>query len=161
MNVVVPFGFFGAGNIGDEAMLQAFATLVARYHSGLRVWVASRTPSPTARVDPFFKYYRAIGLDPRRRWARHRAGAYALVGGTPVTETQGAWPLSEVAPLVSAAHEQRKPVVAVGIGTERLERSEEHTSELQSQSNLVCRLLLEKKKKMTKDAQHLNLSVRT
>src|SRR2546430_4922241 len=29
------------------------------------------------------------------------------------------------------------------------ERSEEHTSELQSQSNLVCRLLLEKKKKPT------------
>src|SRR2546427_10951539 len=28
------------------------------------------------------------------------------------------------------------------------DRSEEHTSELQSQSNLVCRLLLEKKKKM-------------
>src|SRR2546430_5784380 len=28
-----------------------------------------------------------------------------------------------------------------------LQRSEEHTSELQSQSNLVCRLLLEKKKK--------------
>src|SRR3989475_12169670 len=28
-------------------------------------------------------------------------------------------------------------------------RSEEHTSELQSQSNLVCRLLLEKKKKQT------------
>src|SRR2546430_13650570 len=31
-----------------------------------------------------------------------------------------------------------------------LKRSEEHTSELQSQSNLVCRLLLEKKKKYTK-----------
>src|SRR5438270_2773948 len=30
------------------------------------------------------------------------------------------------------------------------ERSEEHTSELQSQSNLVCRLLLEKKKKKKK-----------
>src|SRR2546427_9327328 len=29
----------------------------------------------------------------------------------------------------------------------RQRRSEEHTSELQSQSNLVCRLLLEKKKK--------------
>src|SRR2546427_3589981 len=29
-------------------------------------------------------------------------------------------------------------------------RSEEHTSELQSQSNLVCRLLLEKKKKTIK-----------
>src|SRR2546430_8183291 len=31
----------------------------------------------------------------------------------------------------------------------RLGRSEEHTSELQSQSNLVCRLLLEKKKNKT------------
>src|SRR2546427_4713239 len=30
------------------------------------------------------------------------------------------------------------------------DRSEEHTSELQSQSNLVCRLLLEKKKKNTR-----------
>src|SRR3989475_8690690 len=29
-----------------------------------------------------------------------------------------------------------------------LDRSEEHTSELQSQSNLVCRLLLEKKKQL-------------
>src|SRR5436309_11506754 len=29
------------------------------------------------------------------------------------------------------------------------ERSEEHTSELQSRENLVCRLLLEKKKKIT------------
>src|SRR2546427_11702525 len=33
----------------------------------------------------------------------------------------------------------------------RSERSEEHTSELQSQSNLVCRLLLEKKKKKRKN----------
>src|SRR2546427_3057871 len=31
-------------------------------------------------------------------------------------------------------------------GAGRLDRGEEHTSELQSQSNLVCRLLLEKKK---------------
>src|SRR2546430_7946685 len=34
----------------------------------------------------------------------------------------------------------------IGSG-ERVRRSEEHTSELQSQSNLVCRLLLEKKKR--------------
>src|SRR2546430_7611267 len=32
-------------------------------------------------------------------------------------------------------------------GRSRVPRSEEHTSELQSQSNLVCRLLLEKKNK--------------
>src|SRR5438270_8920463 len=38
-----------------------------------------------------------------------------------------------------------------------LPRSEEHTSELQSQSNLVCRLLLEKKKKkriIIKNSRH-------
>src|SRR2546427_5960920 len=34
-----------------------------------------------------------------------------------------------------------------GLAPALAERSEEHTSELQSQSNLVCRLLLEKKKK--------------
>src|SRR5688572_32666871 len=34
-------------------------------------------------------------------------------------------------------------------------RSEEHTSELQSQSNLVCRLLLEKKKKQRHHDRHL------
>src|SRR5688572_31892119 len=38
--------------------------------------------------------------------------------------------------------------VALAEGAEHgIPRSEEHTSELQSQSNLVCRLLLEKKKK--------------
>src|SRR2546427_7662571 len=41
---------------------------------------------------------------------------------------------SEKLPLRGACHAQKKW------------RSEEHTSELQSQSNLVCRLLLEKKK---------------
>src|SRR2546427_7421433 len=34
-------------------------------------------------------------------------------------------------------------------------RSEEHTSELQSQSNLVCRLLLEKKKNIAEQEIHL------
>src|SRR3989442_9839235 len=41
-------------------------------------------------------------------------------------------------------------------------RSEEHTSELQSRPHLVCRLLLEKKKKATKTrALHLALQHRT
>src|SRR5688572_32765755 len=38
-------------------------------------------------------------------------------------------------------------------------RSEEHTSELQSQSNLVCRLLLEKKKTRHADTIHTNTSL--
>src|SRR3989454_9095788 len=40
------------------------------------------------------------------------------------------------------------PIQYVSVGTHR-DRSEEHTSELQSPCNLVCRLLLEKKKKRT------------
>src|SRR2546430_12411867 len=40
---------------------------------------------------------------------------------------------------------------------EREERSEEHTSELQSQSNLVCRLLLEKNKFMTNSNSYVIL----
>src|SRR2546430_9014293 len=39
---------------------------------------------------------------------------------------------------------------------ERDQRSEEHTSELQSQSNLVCRLLLEKKKKTITTNIHIS-----
>src|SRR5690606_40903393 len=35
------------------------------------------------------------------------------------------------------------------VGVELVARSEEHTSELQSRENLVCRLLLEKKKRAT------------
>src|SRR2546430_11425689 len=50
-------------------------------------------------------------------------------------------PAYEITALVVKLEKERRkrPVL--------LFRSEEHTSELQSQSNLVCRLLLEKKKK--------------
>src|SRR3712207_7830866 len=46
------------------------------------------------------------------------------------------------APLVGAPQDRR------GLGRARL-RSEEHTSELQSRQYLVCRLLLEKKNRLT------------
>src|SRR2546430_7821895 len=48
------------------------------------------------------------------------------------------------AELVCEAEVQLAPAPADGVFPEDF-RSEEHTSELQSQSNLVCRLLLEKK----------------
>src|SRR2546427_4418936 len=59
-----------------------------------------------------------------------------------------------------------QPLIATGIDAvegfqvhghiegQAMERSEEHTSELQSQSNLVCRLLLEKKKKQLIPGSH-------
>src|SRR5688572_31777934 len=45
-------------------------------------------------------------------------------------------------------------------GRSRGRRSEEHTSELQSQSNLVCRLLLEKKKASYSKLMNLFVSIR-
>src|SRR4051812_49930735 len=53
------------------------------------------------------------------------------------------------------AETQRRVVMFV-----RRLRSEEHTSELQSHVNLVCRLLLEKKKKRTKHSNGNNLTPR-
>src|SRR5256885_6360308 len=53
-----------------------------------------------------------------------------------------------VAGAVKASTDGPAPVHAIiGRGIQAEGRSEEHTSELQSPCNLVCRLLLEKKKK--------------
>src|SRR3712207_8796654 len=46
-----------------------------------------------------------------------------------------------------------------GLGQPEHQRSEEHTSELQSRQYLVCRLLLEKKKKLTSSAHHTRTSI--
>src|SRR5688572_31429701 len=61
------------------------------------------------------------------------------------------WRHAEHALHRSAARSGTRPVG-------RSSRSEEHTSELQSQSKLVCRLLLEKK---NKSRSHVNTSVTT
>src|SRR2546422_8050500 len=45
--------------------------------------------------------------------------------------------------------ERMRALPAVPVPGQTLDRSEEHTSELQSRLHLVCRLLLEKKKKKT------------
>src|SRR5438105_8877255 len=50
--------------------------------------------------------------------------------------------------IAMTEHDARElAVAAVGLGATDFYRSEEHTSELQSRVDLVCRLLLEKKKK--------------
>src|SRR2546430_17413478 len=54
------------------------------------------------------------------------------------------------------AHEDVLPSAPRRMRAPHETRSEEHTSELQSQSNLVCRLLLEKKKKRTQPISHPN-----
>src|SRR5688572_30894553 len=58
-------------------------------------------------------------------------------------------PGGSVCAVAPAGHRTNTTATTVAPRKNRL-RSEEHTSELQSQSNLVCRLLLEKKKKKKK-----------
>src|SRR5207237_7470786 len=103
-------------------------------------------PPIDSSVPPFFFSYcslppRALHSFPTRRssdlaaypWApRLRSIEHPCPRGSPVRH----WSLPE-------CNRKRKS----RSGTPRSTRSEEHTSELQSHLNLVCRLLLEKKKK--------------
>src|SRR5256886_11767701 len=50
--------------------------------------------------------------------------------------------------MAISVEEMGRPIEPLNGSSGGLMRSEEHTSELQSQSNLVCRLLLEKKKQL-------------
>src|SRR2546426_2258098 len=60
----------------------------------------------------------------------------------------------EVPELVSAVQATADAADGAGVALDNL-RSEEHTSELQSPCNLVCRLLLEKKKKNVVNNSHV------
>src|SRR5256886_11791730 len=66
-----------------------------------------------------------------------RLGVDVIEAGFPIASEGDFAAVQAIAAVV------RRPIIA---GLARACRSEEHTSELQSQSNLVCRLLLEKKK---------------
>src|SRR2546430_5543798 len=69
-----------------------------------------------------------------------------------------AWPTLLEAWRTDEAPQHHTVVVADGgVPGQYDDRSEEHTSELQSQSNLVCRLLLEKKKR---ELRRLDVSAR-
>jgi polysaccharide pyruvyl transferase WcaK-like protein len=121
MRLVAPFGFYGWGNIGDEATLQGFAQLLSKTGTEASVWVASQNPSHTARVEPAFRYFNARGNDPRRWAAKLLASAHAIVGGTPIMDVLGRWPLCELAPLARSIDRGKVPLAFVGIGTESLQ----------------------------------------
>src|SRR5688572_32319640 len=94
---------------------------------------------PISTLFPYTTLFRSRGHElaqPARRGARAGAEAHhAAEQELPEPGRQGI--------------KRRARSVRHGPHADR-ERSEEHTSELQSQSNLVCRLLLEKKKKKNK-----------
>src|SRR5688572_16022361 len=112
----------------------------------------SRNGSPQAVSRGMSVVYRTTVVAKPSREARRTAGvSRSSAISTPGTEA--------TADLIAARKAAVSPTVrivtsacawsAITLGATPPERarSEEHTSELQSQSNLVCRLLLEKKKK--------------
>src|SRR2546426_8758415 len=76
---------------------------------------------------------------PAKRWTR----ATRSSTGNPDASIR-AWTLSGRSP-----DKVHALIDASGLPVEERGRSEEHTSEIQSPCNIVCRLLLEKKKKKT------------
>src|SRR2546430_8993352 len=96
---------------------------------------------PRSTLFPYTTLFRSRGTAARSR-ARlrrevhvRRHPEHALVGRRRISSQSFA---HRVAGVTDAREDPPQPA--------RDGRSEEHTSELQSQSNLVCRLLLEKKK---------------
>lgn len=124
MKLIAPFGFYGWGNIGDEATLQGFARLVDGRSEICRSWIGSRNPRHTRRVEPQFRYFRANSRNLRRKWAWFTSDAVVVPGGTPISDVGGDWPLNELEPIVSRAHSMGKPLAFVGTGTEHLLRDE-------------------------------------
>src|SRR5207302_10959169 len=100
-------------------------------------------PAPTRPATHTLSLHDALPiLGPREPVdAAERGGRAVLAGG--VQRDQGPRRLRRRA---VAAADPARLVVRAGVLAPAA-RSEEHTSELQSRENLVCRLLLEKKKK--------------
>src|SRR3989475_7221068 len=102
---------------------------IARYDASLGLTVASHTGLASGHINVF-------GSEALRRRYLPRMARGEWLGAWCLTEPGSG---SDAAALRTRAARDGDSWVLNG-------RSEEHTSELQSQSNLVCRLLLEKKK---------------
>lgn len=122
MKVYAPFGFYGAGNIGDEATLKGFAQLVHSASKDMNFTIASQNPGHTARVEPSFNYVPDARSRLRGMIGDHLSHAYVFAGGTPIQDSLGGWPLDRVAPLVRHAKQWSRPVVFIGVGVERLQK---------------------------------------
>src|SRR3712207_8006543 len=87
---------------------------------------------PRSTLFPYTTLFRS-GNNFRRRRSK------VSLGGQPADDAS--------TPRLSFGVPRRQETCLGGTKSARLGRSEEHTSELQSRQYLVCRLLLEKKKK--------------
>src|SRR5688572_32262363 len=97
-------------------------------------------PPPSSTLFPYTTLFRSdprAGAKPRRMTLEAPNEALARIIASALAEDLG--DLGDI--TTTSIVPPGTPMTGV------IRRSEEHTSELQSQSNLVCRLLLEKKKR--------------
>src|SRR2546426_5529994 len=111
-----------------------------------------------------------VAGDPGRRSCSHPPGRRGSLAGaerddrwTPARLQRAVRPVppggvrcGEIGP--APGPDAARPTGCSSIAAPGLRRSEEHTSELQSPCNLVCRLLLEKKKPIAQLAEQLTLN---
>src|SRR2546430_7803951 len=93
---------------------------------------------PRSTLFPYTTLFRSSGLIRPSNFASVQ-NRFELATSLPL---DSAYKIARIRPRVHSLLIPKSPISTV----EAIKRSEEHTSELQSQSNLVCRLLLEKKK---------------
>src|SRR5206468_8981662 len=99
-------------------------------------------PPPGSTLFPYTTLFRSFGTI-GRSWAAHKLSIGASVLWTGLHALDGV----DLLYSGSIRVKQSGDALDFRIGAlKQWERSEEHTSELQSRSDLVCRLLLEKKK---------------
>ena len=125
-----------------------------------RVVVREQWPASWVENSPAMRY---LGDEERFIWTSERDGfrnfyLYSLSGEQIATITDHAFEVGSIVRVDEDAgvlyytarsgdNHMKMQLHRVGLDGSDDERSEEHTSELQSRRNLVCRLLLEKKKK--------------
>src|SRR5688572_32005945 len=99
-------------------------------------------PPPRSTLFPYTTLFRSARFGPpRHRHVRAGVSRVAVTGERLRLEAK-----LQRRQLRVFAERLRRNLIGRDAQLEVRARSEEHTSELQSQSNLVCRLLLEKKK---------------
>src|SRR5690349_8855101 len=114
----------------------------ASYGGMVALAFGERYPDRVARLIVISAADRAHPMASAWRVVQRRIVKYAIESGTPAKG------LELARALAMATYRSAEEFAArFGGAPRRAERSEEHTSELQSRRDLVCRLLLEKKKK--------------
>src|SRR5690606_40712983 len=98
-----------------------------------------RPPPPISTLFPYTTLFRSVRL---QGLLESQVAHARLHGGRVVLRVDVQDPVHAVQGQAEPAADRDRPAADVGAAA----RSEEHTSELQSRENLVCRLLLEKKK---------------